>query len=1118
MTLTGNPTGGTFSGAGVNGNTFTPSLTTVGPQTVTYNFTDVITGCSNSTSQTITINAVPIVAFSAIPAICFDAAPLNLTQGSPAGGTYSGNSVSGSSFDPALAGVGVYTLTYSITDANGCNGSATQTITVNALPTVGLQGLDLTYCVNGLPDQIFGFPIGGIFSGNGVSTGTFDPSIAGVGSQTATYSFTDVNGCSNSATQTTLVGSVGTATITGLAGPYCVSSPSVTISGTPSGGTFSGPGTSGTTFQPALAGAGTFTITYSVLDANSCTVSATQTVVVNTSPTVTFSGLNPAYCESDAAVTMTGNPSGGTFTGTGVTSSTFDPTSAGIGQFVITYTAGSGGCTGTSTQTVTVNSVPTVSIFGLNATYCLSQTTPVNIIGSPSGGIYSGNGVSGTQFTPSLAGVGVHTISYSFANASGCAGQTTTQVTVTANPTATFTGLQTVYCLNDAVSILTGTPTGGTFSGTGTNATTFNPATAGLGSQTVSYSFTDNNGCTGSTTQTATINSVPVVSFTGLAASYCNTSATLFPLTGIPAGGVFAGPGISGNDFNPAATGGNGTFTISYAVTDANGCTGKDSTTTVVSNAPSISITAGSGTAICAGNSTLLAASAGFVSYDWSDGTASVGANQTLPVSQAGTYTVTGTTANSCVVTSSPISVTLNPGVIINLGNDTSICPQGSLVLNAGAGFAGYLWNTAATSPTITISGAGTFSVTVTDNNGCIGTDAIIISQSSSLAVSIVPAGPTSFCEGGSVTLNTSGTFSSYLWSNSSTSNSITVTQSGIFNVSVADAAGCVGSSQTVTVNVSQAPNPSITSNGSSYLCNGQSVQLTASNGFTNYIWTPNATPGQSITVNQPGSYTVSVTGANGCTGTSVPFTVSVNPPLNPVVSADGPTDFCFGESVTLSVAIQGNLNLSIWNVNQNPTAHQITVFESGSYSVVVMDDHNCVDSTTANPTIITVHQPQPQVSFQNNTFIGPGGFATYQWYLDGQPITGATSQTYIAQKSGSYSLLVTDAFGCTGWSNIIEYTYVNIGMKDIDGAAINLNVLPNPTEGVFELKANFANTAKVKIEILDIVGKCVIQPKEENLMGEFSRMYNLNHLSDGVYTVKVLVGDNLYVKKLIKQ
>ena len=115
-------------------------------------------------------------------------------------------------------------------------------------------------------------------------------------------------------------------------------------------------------------------------------------------------------------------------------------------------------------------------------------------------------------------------------------------------------------------------------------------------------------------------------------------------------------------------------------------------------------------------------------------------------------------------------------------------------------------------------------------------------------------------------------------------------------------------------------------------MCNGESVVLTASNGFTNYIW-DNGQSGQSITVNQPGSYSVSVTGGNGCTGSSVPFNVQVNPPLNPVITANGPTDFCFGESVTLSVSIQGNLNLVFWNVNQTPTGSQITVFESGQIS-----------------------------------------------------------------------------------------------------------------------------------------------------------------------------------------
>jgi hypothetical protein len=208
---------------------------------------------------------------------------------------------------------------------------------------------------------------------------------------------------------------------------------------------------------------------------------------------------------------------------------------------------------------------------------------------------------------------------------------------------------------------------------------------------------------------------------------------------------------------------------------------------------------------------------------------------------------------------------------------------------------------------------------------------------------------------------------------------------------------------------------------------------------------------------------------------------------------------------------------LIFWNVNQNPTSSQITVFDPGNYFCIVIDNHGCVDSTLiTNPTPITVYHPQPQISFQNNIFVGPSGFAQYQWYKGGQPLSGATGQTYNATASGSYSLLVTDIHGCTGWSNVIEYTYV--GIEDPEGAEIGLKIMPNPTEGVFEIQANFGTKTKTRIEIYDMLGKRVIQPQDESLVGEFARQYNLNHLSDGVYTVKIVAGEKTYIKRLIKE
>jgi hypothetical protein len=199
------PSGTTLSTGGVISGT--PNATG------TYNFTVTVTdasGCVGSTAYTITIdcptNGASLASF---PNLCDNDAPYIMSEGSPSGGTYSGTGVTGSSFDPAA---GTQLITYSLVDIYACPQSASSTITVNAAPVVTLSSFtqacedDAAFLLSG------GSPIGGTYSGTGVSGGNFDP--ANSGTFTITYDYTDGNGCSNTATaDITVVSCLGTGEI-----------------------------------------------------------------------------------------------------------------------------------------------------------------------------------------------------------------------------------------------------------------------------------------------------------------------------------------------------------------------------------------------------------------------------------------------------------------------------------------------------------------------------------------------------------------------------------------------------------------------------------------------------------------------------------------------------------------------------------------------------------------------------------------------------------------------------------------------------------------------------------------------------------------------------------------
>ncbi len=280
---------------------------------------------------------------------------------------------------------------------------------------------------------------------------------------------------------------------TGSYGPYCIDATPVTLSGTPSGGTWSGPGVSGTTFNVQTAGVGTHQIIYNYTDANGCSAADTTNIIVNPLPVVNTGSYGP-YCIDAAPVTLSGTPSGGTWSGPGVSGTTLNVQTAGVGthQIIYNYTDANG-CSAADTTSIVVNPLPVVNT-GSYGPYCI-DATPVTLSGSPSGGTWSGPGVSGTTFNVQTAGVGTHQIIYNYTDVNGCSAADTTNITVNPLPIVN-TGTYEPVCDYETTVALSGTPSGGTWSGPGVTGTTFNVQTAGIGTHQLIYSYTDANGCT----------------------------------------------------------------------------------------------------------------------------------------------------------------------------------------------------------------------------------------------------------------------------------------------------------------------------------------------------------------------------------------------------------------------------------------------------------------------------------------------------------------------------------------------------------------------------------------------------------------------------------------------
>jgi len=457
---------------------------------------------------TIYVNPLPNVTFSPIPNPCVDGAAMMMSQGSPAGGTYYGPGVAAGMFDPAAAGVGTHTLTYTYVNANGCGNSATRDVIVAPKPTVTMSAL-ADVCTADAPFALtVGAPTGGTYSGPGVSNGMFDPAAAGDGTFTINYTYTNANGCTESASTTIVVNPAAI----GFHLPIpdvCTNQGPVTLTGAiPPGGTYTGPGVNGGTFYPSQVGLGTYTLDYTTVSVTGCPIEFQATIVVNAVPSVSTSNFANT-CASAVPIALTGgSPAGGTWSGSGVSGGNFDPSVAGAGTHVLTYSYSDGsGCVGTSTSTIVVEPAPNVSLYTV-ASACVSGGTVPLISGSPAGGTHSGPGVTGTTFDPAAAGVGTHTITYSYTNAQGCAGTATSTINVTASPSVSLTSPGN-FCKNGAPGTLSGTPGGGVFSGPGVSGGSFNPALVAPGTYTIVYTYTDANGCSGTDSQSVTVDPLP---------------------------------------------------------------------------------------------------------------------------------------------------------------------------------------------------------------------------------------------------------------------------------------------------------------------------------------------------------------------------------------------------------------------------------------------------------------------------------------------------------------------------------------------------------------------------------------------------------------------------------
>ncbi len=478
-------------------------------------------------------------------------------------------------------------------------------------------------------------------------------------------------------------------------------------------------------------------------------------LLVHPLPVITYNNIGP-FCVDAATFTMTALPGGGTFSGAGVSGNNFNPATAGVGTWPVSYSyTDQFGCSNSKTISVVVNPLPVVSLDAV-APICVNGAAHI-LVGHPSGGTFSGTGVVNNVFNPAIAGLGTHTITYTYSDGNGCTNFSTTTVLVNPIPVVNI-GTFGPFCSNNAPVLLSGTPAGGSFSGTGVVGNMFNPSIAGAGTWTVTYTYADGNACINSASTQILVNQLPTAFPVFGGGEYCaggnglnvgtGGSQTGFQyylyLNGVATGQVLTG---TGSILNFGLQHLAGDYTV-YAMNPGTGCNNWLAGSVHITINPLPNVYGGGYTIVCQGTSTTLNATVNGGTapylYNWTPASGLSSANVLNPIATPQTTTfyqllVTdskgcSSTDNALVVVNAAPVVSAGPDKVINVG---MITPLNATVSGGHAPYT-YLWtpatglnNAASLNPLASPAVTTTYTLLVTDNIGCTGTDQVVVTVSS---------------------------------------------------------------------------------------------------------------------------------------------------------------------------------------------------------------------------------------------------------------------------------------------------------------------------------------------------------------------------------------------------
>lgn len=1044
-----------------------------------YNNVPLATGTWTNTNaggcQTVTIpanSAIGLVGYTVTPAVA---------------STASYNANTGDLYlDTYQMAQGIYTITYSFNSQNTCSIVTTRTISITN-PYVSSFTATGPLCANGAcvsPGTITGTAGGTFTAPAGMSGSNFCPALVGAGSWPVTYTVGITPTCGNATTNSITVNALPVANAGPTKSLTCVNITTV-LAGSGGGSySWSGPGiiSGGSTASPTVGSAGIYSLN---VTSGGCT-SLTSTVAVgfNTvAPTIT-SGTSGSVTCTNNSINLTSTPASMNYTWTAPAGSSItggvnnqNTTGSGPGTYTVRVVDPANGCSSTTVIAAQINTVAPVTSAGTTGSITCNNTS-INLTNTLTGVTYTWTAPAGSSITGGAnnqnttgSGAGTYTVKVQSA-VNGCTAQATVAALInTVVPTVTAGTSSSVTCTSSVISLSSGVngmtytwtaPAGSSITG-GVN----NQNTTASGPGTYTVRATDAvNGCTNIATVAAVINTVAPTGVSASATSSITCTSNSLSLSGSPAGMTYTwvapvGSSITGGVNSQNATGsGTGTYTL-IAASAVNGCTVQTTVAAPFNTVAPVGVSASATSSItCTSNSLSLSGAPGSGgTYTWvppAGGSITGGVNnQNTTGSGVGTYTlIFQSAANGCTAqatASAPFNTVAPVGVTANATSSIT-CTSNSLSLNGAPGSGGtYTWVAPAGSSitggvnnqNTTGSGAGTYTLIFQSAaNGCTA-QATASAPFNTVAPTGVSASATSSITCASQTFSLSGAPSSggtYTWTAPAGSsitggvNNANTTGSGpgTYTVVFQSAAnGCTAQATASAPFNTIAPTGISANSSGTVTCSSTAVNLGVTPTGLTYSWT--APAGSSITSGGTsssatgsggGTYSVIVTGTNGCSAPAATVAVNTNTtaPTQTAIASQSLT--CSSSSVNI-VGNPGSGVLYSWlgtGIVGPANTQSVNVVLAGNYTLIVTSTANsctssaiaAVGTDTTAPSALGSGSVSITCSTPSVQLIGSANPSSCTVVWTGGVCAGPNSYTASACAPGQYSMTVTNpANGC---------------------------------------------------------------------------------------------------------